>query len=198
MIFNMAAPNSTFRKTLLKALLPIALILVLVVGGLSLLKKRMSGSSHEGNKAFIQVGETVPDFNLTPYPSGETLPISEHKAKVFMINFWATWCTACVVEMPSIVALRNAYANQGFEVLPINVDENPGAVIPAAIEKFKFTFPVYTDPKNMLAELFDVHAIPLTVFLDKNRKILFVESGERDWNGKDIRKQLEIWLGAVQ
>ena len=97
-------------------------------------------------------------------------------------------------EMPSLVQLRDQYASKGFEVLGVNVDENPGQVVPDATKKLGIKFPVYTDKNNSLAEMFDVHAIPLSVLIDKNRKILLVESGGRDWNAEDIHQILDKHL----
>ena len=57
-------------------------------------------------------------------------------------------------------------------------------------------FQVYTDPETRLSELFDVHAIPLTVILDKDRRILFMESGEMDWTSHQFKAQLERWLSG--
>lgn len=96
--------------------------------------------------------------------------------------------------MPSIVNLRKAYQDRGFEVLGINVDENPEKVLPKVLSEFKIDFPVYGDPEGKLSSLFDVHAIPFTVILNHQRKILLVQDGGQDWNSKAIRNQLERWL----
>ena len=111
-----------------------------------------------------------------------------------MINFWATWCEACMEEMPSLVALREQYAPKGFEILGVNVDENPAQSAPDAVKNMGIKFPIFTDKSNALAELFDVHAIPLTVIIDKSRKILLVEPGGRDWNTEDMQQLMQKWL----
>ena len=97
-------------------------------------------------------------------------------------------------EMPSIVALREKYSAKGFEVVGVNVDENPDQVVPPTIKKLGMKFPIFTDKSNALAELFDVHAIPLSVIMDKDRKILLIESGGRDWMSTDIQQMMDKWL----
>ena len=97
-------------------------------------------------------------------------------------------------EMPSIVTLRDQYSSKGFEVLGINVDENPGVATPPVIKKLGIKFPIFTDTENSLAELFDVHAIPLTVVINKSRKILLVEPGGRDWNTDEMHQLLDNWV----
>ena len=78
------------------------------------------------------------------------------------------------------MALYQNYKNRGLEIAAINVDEHPEAVIPRMIRQFAIDFPVYTDPGGKAADIFDVHAIPLTVVLDKHRHVLMLESGEKD------------------
>ena len=183
------------RTPVWKVLLPIVAILALVVGGLSLLKSKVTSGKANGTSAAVevQVGNTLPDFSLKKF-GGNSVKLSEIQGKAVLINFFASWCEACVVEMPSIVKLRDAYKDRGFEVVGVNVDENPDAVIPKLIKELGINFPVYTDPDQALAELFDVHAIPLTVVLDAKRTILMIETGERDWNGTEIHTQLDLWL----
>lgn len=188
------------KSLLLKVLLPIGVIVALAVGGLYLIKNMSGRHSHSGSGAVeVRAGATLPDFELIRMAAGdarEKVLLSELGAKVYLINFWASWCEACLTEMPSIVELRKSFVDKGFEVLAINVDENPSAVVPPLASKLGMNFPVYLDPEQKLAELFDVHAIPLTVIIDKDRKILLVQSGEKNWNSSDIRYQLEQWLGS--
>lgn len=193
-------PQGSVITGLVKFFVPIALILLMVVGGLYVVKSQFGKPANgvaagPGGPAEIQLGKTLPDFELSQF-QGKDLKASELGSKVMLVNFWATWCEACMVEMPSIIKLRNAYAAKGFEVVAVNVDQNPNAVLPRTIQKFAFGFPVYFDKDQKLSDLFNIEAIPLTVILDKDRKILLIENGERDWNGSDIRAQLERWLAG--
>ena len=193
-------PGDTEKTSLIKIFVPIALILVLVVGGLYVVKSQFGkptpgGTAGPSGPAEIQPGKTLPDFEINQF-QGKELKASELGSKVMLVNFWATWCEACMVEMPSIIKLRNAYAAKGFEVVAVNVDQNPNAVLPRTIQKFGFGFPVYFDKDQKLSDFFNIEAIPLTIILDKDRKILLIENGERDWNGADIRAQLERWLAG--
>lgn len=149
----------------------------------------------------VALGETLPDFKLRTFKDGRaaaqmtaTELLAKQKTKVLLVNFWATWCEACVVEMPSLVKLRQKFKDRGFEIAVVSVDQNPEAVVPKALRSFGIDFETFIDPEGELAEVFDVHAIPLTVVMDAKRKILWVENGERDWNSPEIHSKMEQWL----
>jgi len=191
-------PPPSKTPSIFKVLAPIAAILAVVLVALYALKSSVSSKNegeagHDQAAVEIQTGTVLPDVTLHAFGGG-TKKIGDLKAKVVLMNFWASWCEACMVEMQSIVKLREAYHDKGFEVAAIDVDDNPEAVIPKIVRQKGMTFPVFTDDGQRLSELFDVHAIPLSVVMNKDRKVLMLESGERDWNGKDIRSQLEEWL----
>ena len=97
-------------------------------------------------------------------------------------------------EMPSMVSLRNKYADKGFEILAVNVDENPVQVVPPIVTKMGIKFPIFADSGNALSEMFDVHAIPLSVMINKDHKILMIESGGREWDDEETHQLLEKWL----
>ena len=177
-----------------KVFIPIAVILVLIVGALMAVKASVHKEARLATQPLeLTEGAEVPNFELSKLEGGK-VQIGDLSNKVTMINFWATWCEACMEEMPSIVSLRDQYSSKGFEVLGINVDENPAQVTPPVVKKLGIKFPIFTDAGNNLAELFDVHAIPLTVIINKSRKILLVEPGGRDWNTDDMHQLLDKWV----
>jgi len=176
-----------------RVFLPLVLVLGLILVTLSLMKQ-YSVRQDIDKDSDVSVGASLPDFEVQEFGKGP-ITYSKIKAKVVLVNFWATWCDACVNEMPSIVQLRDSYKQRGFDVIAVNVDEEPEAVLPSAIRSLKIDFPVYVDPEGKLGDIFDLHAVPFTVILDKNRKVLFVENGERNWNSSEVRSNLEQWLG---
>jgi len=184
------------KSLLLKVFLPIGVILLLVFSALTLVKSRAHLGSGSVGTAQIKEGAVLNDFDLSKF-KGQSAPMSSLPGKVFLINFWASWCEACMVEMPSIVKLWNEFHGQGFEVLAVNVDENPDAVIPALSNKLHMEFPIFIDKDQALGNLFDVRAIPMSLIIDHNRKILFIDTGERDWSSSEVREQLKQWLAKT-
>lgn len=176
---------------LLKVLGPVVLILMVVVGALSIVKMKVGGQRR--GQSYAQVGQVVPDFTLKRLGGGE-MRYSEGKAKIVLINFWATWCEACMIEMPSIVKLREKFKDKGFEVYAIDLDDQPEKVAPPVIARLGMKFPIFTDKENVLSDLFNVHAIPLSVILDRSGKILFSEPGEMDWSSPEVEAEVSRWL----
>ena len=101
-----------------------------------------------------------------------------------------------MVEMPSIIQLYRGYKDRGFDVVAVNLDTDPTAVLPRTMQKYGMTFNVYTDGDSKLADLFQVQAIPLSVVIDHNRKILMIENEGIDWNDSEFRATLEKWLAG--
>lgn len=187
----MSASEAKSANLIWKFLIPAGVILALVVGGLSIVKSQNLKSHPESVQ--IKGSDTISDFTLEPF-QGKSGKFSDLKAKVTLLNFWATWCEACIEEMPSIVDLQHSYRDRGFQVVAVNVDDKPEAVLPKAIKDLGLDFQIYTDADQKLTELFKVNAIPLTLILDSNRKVLFSKNGEYQWNKPEFRAQLEEWL----
>lgn len=192
--------NKPKKNKLSSVLIPVAVILAIVLVALSSLKKfeksKSSVPGDEHSHLDVTKGTILPDLEFKGLDQKAVL-LSSIPAKVTLINFWASWCGPCLSEIPSINALRKKYHDQGFEVVGINVDDNPEVVLAQFQKKLGMEFTSYLDTDGDLADRFDVHGIPFTVILDKNRKVLLVETGDRDWFDKDIQKQLEAWLGDL-
>ncbi len=141
----------------------------------------------------VEVGSILQDFTLIRRDHTQ-VPFSSVAGKVTLVNFWASWCEACKVEIPSINALRSSMKEQGLEVISINVDETPEKLLPKLLPRLKIDYPVYVDEGGGLVELFDIRAIPFSMVLDRDRKVLFIENGERDWNSRESRERITQWL----
>jgi peroxiredoxin len=181
-------------------LVPVAGILAVVLVALGYLRARAPdhGHSHENGAHFPtprKVGEAIEDFELQSL-DGKTTRFSDLKAKVILVNFWATWCAPCVREMPSLQKLADTYGPKGLVVIGISLDEEPEKVLEAFRKKHSIRFPTYIDAKGELADRFQVSGLPLTLVLDADRKLLLEQVGDEDWFDSSFRKQFELWLSA--
>ncbi len=119
----------------------------------------------------------------------DNLDFNQEKGKVAIVNFWATWCTPCVAEMPSIEAL---YKDYGDKIDFILVTTDPKQKVLPFLEKHQFTLPVYNQVTQAPKEFF-TKTIPRSFLIDKNGKIV-VNTGRADWNSKKIRTYLDTLL----
>jgi len=111
------------------------------------------------------VGAPAPDFTLKDL-DGNSVSLSSEKGKVVLINFWATWCGPCRLEMPAIEQRYEAYKDQGFVVLAVDFDE-PVTDVGAFAHAYNLTFPVLLDPGAKVNDLYRIIGYPTTFFVDR-------------------------------
>lgn len=120
-------------------------------------------------------GQEAPDFALRTL-DGENLRLSEYRGEVVMINFWATWCGPCRQEMPLLDELYNRYERVGFQLLGVNIDDDPRRAMEMA-EELGISFPVLFDDRKEVSELYRVEAMPVTVILDREGVVRYTHYG---------------------
>lgn len=191
------APSPRNLSPLLKVLLPIVVIGAIIFSVLLAIRSQLPAPTDQ-QSVELKVGAQMPEFQLIPVGAtpAQAKTLTSLGSKLYLVNFWASWCQACMIEMPSIVALRNAYKSKGFEVIAINVDEKPETVVPSIAKRLKMDFTIYSDPEQKLGDLFNVSAIPLTVILDSQRRVLMIQNGELEWDSPEVRKKIEEWLSG--
>ena len=129
----------------------------------------------ETYKASTKVNNTAPNFSAET-PEGKQLSLNEVKAKVIILDFWASWCGPCRKENPNVVKLYEAYKDKGLEIIGISLDkEGQKKRWLDAIEKDNMTWKQITNLKGWndpIAKQFAVRSIPATFILDENKKII--------------------------
>ena len=111
------------------------------------------------------VGMQAEDFSLIDL-EGKSQSLSQYRGKIVLVNFWATWCKPCKLEMPAMQASFDKLRDKGFVVLAINELEDD-AKVREFIKQYGYTFPVLMDRDNKVANQFGVFGIPVTVFVDE-------------------------------
>ncbi len=111
----------------------------------------------------------APDFEMTAL-DGSSIRLSDYKGKVVLLNFWATWCAPCLVEIPDFVELVNQYGDDGFAILGISIDEGPEEKVREFYERHKMNYPVGINP--LLADLYGgVVGIPTSFLIGRDGRI---------------------------
>jgi len=122
-----------------------------------------------------QAGFAAPDFSLETL-EGETVSLADLRGQVVLLNFWATWCPPCRAEMPAIQSVYQAYQDQGFSVLAVDVAEGDAQVTAFADEQ-GLTFPILMDRDAAVSNRYQVRAMPSTFFIDRSGIIQEVTLG---------------------
>lgn len=127
-------------------------------------------------------GAFAPDFSLLDL-TGERVEIKAvyEQNALTILNFWATWCGPCQREIPEFNRFYQEYKGRGFEIVAVNIGENPVQVRGFAREQ-GMEFPVLLDTKTEVAADYYVNAIPTTFLLDQKGQILLVHRGILDYN----------------
>ena len=127
--------------------------------------------------SMVKVNQTVPEFSFTT-SDGKTIKSSEHKGKVILINFFATWCGPCLKEMPYLQSdiWNKLKDNPNFIILSFGRDHSPEEVA-KFIESKKFTFPIYADKDKSIYTLFATKYIPRNYLVDQNGTLVYASTG---------------------
>jgi peroxiredoxin len=128
--------------------------------------------------ATVAAKSQAPDFTLRQI-DGPNLKLGEQKGRVVMVNFWATWCGPCRVEMPHLSKLFDKYRGSGFVLLGVNIDEDPNAA-KALAGKLGIKFPVLLDTDKKVVGAYDLNAMPATVLIDKDGRVRHLHRGYRE------------------
>ncbi len=128
----------------------------------------------------------APNFTL-PDIDGRAVSLSDHKGKVVLIDFWATWCIPCRMEMPMLQALHNEFRDRGFEVIGISVDDNPSKV-PSFIRDTGLNYTNLLINEDVVRQYGPIEGIPTFVLIDREGKI------RRRGTGGRPRESFEKWI----
>ena len=120
----------------------------------------------------------APDFTLRQL-DGPNLRLGEQRGRVVLVNFWATWCGPCRVELPHLSRLHDKYRGSGFVLLGVNIDEDP-TVAKALVSKMGLTFPVLLDSKKEVVGNYDLNAMPATVLIDRDGRVRHLHRGYKE------------------
>jgi thiol-disulfide isomerase/thioredoxin len=150
-----------------------AIIAVMLFAGIRAARKnRAAGGSVSGK---LQ-GQVAPDFELQSL-DGKTVKLSDFHGKAVLLNFWATWCGPCKIEMPWFVELQKEYGPQGFQIVGVAMDDASPEEIAKFAKQMDVNYPVLLGKEAVGQSYGGVGVLPTTFFIDRDGKLVAREFG---------------------
>jgi peroxiredoxin len=134
----------------------------------------------------------APSFSL-PSRSGDIVSLDKLRGKVVMLNFWASWCGPCRQEMPLLDQMHKRYSSLGFTMIGVNVESNT-ADAEKWLQQTPVSFPVLFDKENKVSKLYDVNAMPSTVFIDRKGNVRALHRGYKPGDESEYLNEIRALL----
>ena len=125
--------------------------------------------------------------------NGKSIRVSDYKGRVVLLDFWATWCTGCKLEIPWFMEFQNKYQSKGLSAIGVAVDEEGWRTVKTYLAEHPITYPIVLGNVDVLEKKFKLPAsLPVTVLIDRQGRIAQTHPGviEREKFEADIQTLL--------
>lgn len=178
-------------------------IVVVLITGLLFLGKRFTSpqagvANAGGNETDTFSGRPAPDFELPVLDPGDkkVMKLSDLKGKAVVLNFWATWCEPCKIEMPWLVDLQKKYGSEGLQIVGVAMDDTDEKTIVSFAHKMGVNYPILKGSEKVADLYGGINGLPELFFIDRSGKVLEHDLGLR---GADvIEANIKRSLGSTE
>jgi len=164
-----------------------AFILVVIVGITGLLLAGKFLAPHHAVTAQIDggrlttgktTGATAPNFELKVVDAnGKTMKLADLRGKGVILDFWATYCEPCKIEMPWFVELQKKYGPQGLQIVGVDYEDVDEKTVSDFTKKMGINYPIVIGTDNVIESYGGLQGLPMTFFIDRSGKIIDRELG---------------------
>ena len=145
------------------------------------------GTLQPYEKDTIDVSFELEDTNGKPHH------LSDYHGNVILVNFWASWCSPCLQEIPSMQRLSQSMKENSFEIIAINVSEQKQRVL-RRLKRMDMTFTVLFDPKGETFNQWQAKILPTSFLLDKKGHIRYQAAGPIEWDSDSVSQVIKQLL----
>ncbi len=128
--------------------------------------------------------------------NGKNISLDHYKGKYLLVNFWATWCGPCKVEMPSLEALYQRFKSDKFDVLAISNDMFGATVVEPYVKAHDLSFTFLLDQQLKVSYQYGVVSLPTTFLIDPQGNIIGAMHGAEDWTEPGTLQYFENLLNT--
>ncbi len=144
----------------------------------------------------VSVGSQAPDFRAKVLGENRYKTLADYKGQVVLLNIWATWCTPCQAEIPSLQRLYQAYGDKGLKLVAVSIDDYVSEdSIRAFAKNFGVTFEVLHDSTHSIEQLYQATGYPETFVIGREGTIRRKWIGPDDWSSQGNRALVAQLLG---
>ncbi len=195
----MTKPAKLNTKLLLAAIAGMA---VAGLWGLYAMAPKPPGEAEPGPAGELRIWDRarpLPDATFSD-AAGHQVRLSDYRGKVLLVNFWATWCEPCRIEMPALSALQAKLSGPSFTVLAVSGDRTGKEAVAPFIAANKLeNLPVLYDPNLDIAHAFGVKGLPTSLLIDRAGDEIGRAEGALAWDSPKIEDRIEeIVEGRVE
>ncbi len=147
--------------------------------------------------SFVNIGDAAPSFSITD-TTGATFILDDLRGKVALVNFFATWCGPCLLELPHIQELWDDNRDKSDFALIVIGREETNESVTAFQSKHAYSFPMASDPERSVYSLYAKEIIPRTYLVSRDGKICFASTGFYEEDMAKLQRELGKQLRSTQ
>jgi len=157
--------------------------------GLVIVTAMLSGNAQaRSSLQLVKKHPVAPGFSL-PDLAGQTISLTDFRGKVVVVNFWATWCLPCRVEMPALERASKTLKDDNVVIIGVHVGGTEKQV-QAFVRAKNLTFAIVLDKTSKVAHKWPMRGLPTTFIIDRQGHIAYQAIGKREWDAEEMLNAL--------
>ena len=154
----------------------------------------LSATTGEGALKLAEGTQPLPDTALMTQ-SGETFQLSDLSGQALLVNFWASWCAPCIVELPALEAAAVQLKAESIRIILVNLDQGGAAVAQPFLDERSITTPLSVfDPKGEWARAVDLRGLPTTLLIKPGQVQYAAHTGPAEWDSAPILHHIRAFF----